>query len=260
MKVMELLTPNMLKDQPTDQPARSKWNELTRQKGTKQISKNSRYADAFSIDNDPGTINKVARPTNKDELGRETHLTSLGEDGYYQYLDMLSKNERISNNPFFPRIYDLKTFKGKDSKYTYSVNMEKLQPMDTLSLEEVLMLGRNLFTDFDASMKQYRAEIYPDLKTPKRTDSEAENERLQHWYQGSMRNAAVDCLAHMFDVAMDYNSGVATNVKNSHLKQAMMLIRKTVQSNQFVSDIHRDNIMVRRGPTAPQIVVTDPIS
>ena len=66
-----------------------------------------------------------------------------------------------------------------------------------------------------------------------------------------------------------YTSGVRTktsvvrlidNIKDPNLKQAVMFIKSVLRQNtRFFTDVHDENIMVRRGRHAPQLVFTDPL-
>ena len=173
---------------------------------------------------------------------------------------MISKNERISKNPFFPKVHDLKTFRGSDGKYTYTAEIEKLHKLETLSIDEIIMIGRNLFTNFDAAFHGDKEKQVWNSHPGKPTgDDHYATDKKE--YSSGLHRIALDTLAKLFDQAIDHASGVATNINNSNLKQALMLIRKLVKANgDMTSDIHRGNIMVRRGPFTPQIVITDPVA
>lgn len=241
MKLNEVFfTPDQLKYKQTKQSIEPTWNRLTKPVPGRERIGSGYEADAYSNENDPGNIDKIAKP------GK---IKSLSNDAYYQYLDALAHNERIANNPFFPRIFNLKTFRSKDGKYTYKVNMEKLNPLDTLSLEELVRIGNELFSDFNA-VYQERKEGHESVNKM-RTKSE--------YATNVLTRLAQTALAQCFHSVLTA-SGPSTNIKNAHLKQAMMLIRSVLYKNKrFVADLHKGNIMVRRGPFAPQLVITDPI-
>ena len=239
------MTPDQLKYKQTNQPIASKWNQMKQTDDTRKRIGGGGYADAYASEKDPGGIDKVAKPS---------EITSLAADAYYQFLDMIAHNERIAKNPFFPRVYKLETFRDKAGKYTYNVNMEKLAGLSSLSTEEATRIGRELFTDFDTVVKQQKKEFRLPKTRPTGDANDTENRtKMSHL-------TAVMGLADCFNEAL-FSSTPPTNITNSHLRQAITLLRKILASNsKFSPDLHHGNLMVRRGPFAPQIVITDPIS
>jgi hypothetical protein len=245
MKLNELfLTPDQLKYKQTKQKIAPKWNRLSKTDDTRSRLGGGAYADAYASEKDPGSVDKVAKPS---------EINSLSSDAYYQFLDMLSRNDRIANNPFFPKIHKLETFRGKDGKYTYRVNMEKLSPLKTLSTEEAVRIGTELFAEYGPAHKAMRKNY--GIK-PTRPSEDPEQDDQGH----NKHFAAIYILAECFQQAL-YSDGPPTNILNSHLKQAITLLRNILKKRQsFAPDLHAGNLMVRRGPFAPQIVITDPIS
>jgi hypothetical protein len=245
------MTPDQLKYKQIDTPIMNKWNELkTRNQTTRPQIGNGLYADVYEPENDPGSVDKVAKPGG---------IQSLSKDGYYQYLETISKNSRMQNNPFFPKVYKLETFKDKNAtypynEYTYEVNLEKLHPLKSLSAEEAIRLGRNLFTDFDVKLKERKKEYGVYKHKPSPTDPDREERREQ-----TVHAMAIPTLADCFDHALAAHTPVTT-IKNSHLKQAILLIRNVIKRAGGSPDLHSGNLMVRRGPFEPQIVITDPVS
>lgn len=254
MKINELfLTPDQLKYKQTKSPINRKWQTLVKSSPERPQLGGGKFASVYAPEKLPGSVEKVAKPE---------WLESLADDGYYQYLDMISKNERIANNPFFPKIHNLQTFRGSDGKYTYKVELEKLHPLSSLSTEEIITIGRKLFTNFDQLFKN-RKKMFDVGTNPSSDTSEYHDDtnKRQHQYESKLRYAAMNTLSMLFDKAIDWSSEVSTNIKDPNLKKALMMIRSIVKSTpNSTPDIHEDNIMVRRGPFAPQIVITDPIA
>jgi hypothetical protein len=246
MKLNELfLTPDQLKYKQTKQTIAPKLKRLSQTDNSRQRIGGGVYASAYASEKDPGSVDKIADPS---------EIRSLSTDAYYQYLDAIARNDRIANNPFFPKVFNLETFRGKDGKYTYKVNMEKLAPLKTLSLEEITRIGSELFTDFAAVYKHARTE-YGIKDTRPTGDAHTDNDKQQ-----TKLFLAVRAFADCFQQAA-YSDSPPTNIKNAYLKQALMFIRNILKRNSsFAPDLHQGNMMVRRGPFAPQIVITDPIS
>lgn len=254
MKLHEIfLTPDQLKYKDTNKNILSKWDELGHKSDERQKIGQGFYADAYSSEKDPGCIDKVARPS---------EVRSLSNDAYYQFLDMIAHNDRIASNPFFPKIYKLETYRGNTDvgqRYTYQVNMEKLAPLTSLSTEEILRIGRELFSDYDIVFKKERNRYEVRGTKPSGNISKDNEQKIKFDY--AYHRIAILALAQCFDNAIQTDVSRSNNITNSYLNKAILLIRKILKSNpSFLPDLHGGNLMVRRGPFAPQIVITDPVS
>lgn len=245
MKLFELITPTDLKYRSiTNRSAYDKAKAMRKaiDRNKSEFVGNGAYASVFQSEKDPGSVQKLARP-----------IPSLTNDGYYQYLDMIAKNDRMSNNPYFPKVYGLKTFKDRAGNYTYRVNMEKLHNFNTLSTEELEMLGRKMFTNFDQRYSEDRKNWLP---------YEGDQNRDEEIRSSAAHKGARDALIDLIERAIHRRSKVSTNIKDPYLKQALSMLRHLVKTGnkEYMSDIHQGNIMVRRGPFTPQIVITDPLA
>lgn len=198
------------------------------------------YATAFSTPEEPGTVRKLVGPLDK-----------LENDAYFKYVKMLTENDRMSSNPYFPKIFDIqvrrfyrKNFTGKVNlsvKYMYAVDMERLLPFESLSQKEARMLGNKMFYDFERQTKpiRYRA-------------GSGDPSEPRNYFEG---------LETMITEVFDdwFRERLLTSIKDSRFKQAVMLIRKLETDESIAMDIHSENIMIRRGVGGPQIVITDPV-
>lgn len=255
MKVFELVNQQSFTPKRLKTPASVKYREtLKNTDHNRELLGQGSYANVYARDNDPGAVDKVAKPISPVERdGPGKGLSDgLENDAYYKYLKLITTNDRMSSNPYFPKIFDLKTFKGNDGRYTYEVNMEKLHRLTTLSLEEVKMIGDNLFTNYRAVVKDSIEALAPggieteDKEMIKQITKRGHLEALSNCIQGAIEN----------------QSEPATYIKDQKLKQAVMLIRGLVKKTHphMINDAHVGNIMVRRGPFTPQLVLTDPVS
>jgi hypothetical protein len=224
------------------------------------------YAHAYASTKEPGTAIKVAKPQ-KD----------LKHDGYFQYIEMLSKHKEGSDNRYFPKIYDVQIFQTKEGNYTYSADMERLLPLSTLSNEELETIGNHIFNNFgqmvssshDArkrlqidkqNRKVYGNEPWME-KTPPREHGKDKALKGSDNYTYAINSALFTGISN----AMTSDSP-ATYIKDPEFKRAMMIVRSLVQKTKNNPDgmtrrgpdIHGGNIMVRRGPYMPQLVLTDP--
>jgi hypothetical protein len=294
MKVFEILDPK--KFEPTDvkQDARTKYAELSRgsddyapQQGIEKLG-SGLFGSAHATEEEPGTAHKVVRPAK-----------NLNDDGYYQYMKMLASHVEGSNNRYFPKVYDIEVYKSPnpslqpDTPYTYKVQMERLQKFSTLSAEELMQIGNNLFSNFEALVssrngqrKNLRGEDYVHNKVGFEKRNRAEQEALkiqkqkvlfgakgEEEYSRSYKDVLENALFDAIKTAMtpDQRSwgrssghGPSTNIKDPELKRALIILRGFIKKsrdtgNSREPDIHSGNIMVRRGPFTPQLVFTDPV-
>lgn len=203
-------------------------------KDAEELGDNGKFASTFTTKDEPGTATKIIRST-----------SNLKSDAYFKYVSALAKNDRISKNPYFPRIYHIKVEKDRSGMSRYKVEMERLHEFDSLSMEEMYMLGEKMFFNFYAFAKDARARMRDDLGVP--------NAKMQ-----SKQTAAFAILKAMERV-ITYGAKVETYIKDPNLKGALLILKSLVKDHDANPDIHDGNIMVRRGPGGPQLVITDPI-
>jgi hypothetical protein len=252
MKLHEIqtITPKDLKYKPVHQPIdklHQEWSRARRREG--HLLGAGAFGDVYGYDKDPGTAEKISN------LER---VKSLSRDAYYLYLDMLSHNERMQNNPFFPKVYSLKSWKDTHGRVMYDVKMEKLQPLNVLSSEQIITMGERYFTNFDNKFNTaLKRKI--QLKTYTRPRSDKPLSDLQKTMnENAFKYAAMQAVASCLDESI--KGEVTTHIKDSLLRQAMVLIRGIlIRKEGRLNDIHDNNIMVRLSPSGPQLVITDPV-
>lgn len=184
------------------------------------------FGTAFSTPEEPGTVRKVVGP-----------LHNL--DAYFKYLQLISKNERFTNNPYFPKIFDLqvKQFQyEKDERpyYMYAVDMERLHPLDTLSDKEIELIVDRIFYA-EKAFRWSSNELADVVEKVLRQTSRAK-------------------------IPAAKRSKFSTAIKDTKFKHAVLLLQSLFRKEQFSFDIHTGNLMVRRGPGGPQLVITDPVA
>lgn len=255
MKLYEIqtITPKDLRYRKVHQPIEdihAQWSRARRQPGHTHHGTGA-YASVYSSEKDPGTVEKIASAN---------RARQLSDDGYYLYLDMLSHNERMQNNPYFPKIYSLKSWKDpKTYKAIYSVKMEKLVPLSKLSLEQIEAIGERIFSNFDQIKKEIYEKAkkhgYKNPKSPGRALGSSDREYFEDY---KIKDLALWYIAHYINSAI--NSGVTTYIIDPQLRQAVALIRGIlVKREQRMDDLHQENIMARLGPGGAQLVITDPV-
>jgi hypothetical protein len=157
---------------------------------------------------------------------------------------MLAKNDRFTSNPYFPKIYDIQIKKiplEPDDPttlydYVWAVEMERLYEFGDVSDDEAFMLGNRIFYDYKSITK----EIIKD---------EAKN------------NEKEILVAHLYNLITTFKPvKYSTSIKDPQFKKAILLIRALRSKNESMFyDIHSANIMIRRTPAGPQLVITDPL-
>lgn len=235
---LQLVQPKQLTPRKTNMgPA-----ELSRDmipKNARRIGDDSSYGRVFATQEDPGTVTKIVKRTD-----------DLKQDAYFQYVSAMAKNDRISRNPYFPKIYNIKVRKDEYGIYVYSVEMERLQEFNTLSKEEVSMLGERMFFNFRLMAKDAAARRRELAPTEHRN-------RINTDDFGSVAFAMMKGI----EKVIYEGDKVATYIKDPNLRAALTILKHLVKSNSNINpDIHPGNIMVRRTPGGPQIVIADPVS
>lgn len=193
---------------------------------------NGMYAAAIEHENHPGEVTKVS-----------SQIDDLNRDGYFRYVSNIVKNDRIQSNPYFPKIYKIKIYKTEptntaNSAYFYTMQMEKLYSVKELSEDEVEMLMDKMF------------HITHSYKTGQEND-----------HTPNVRDmiATIDyAISSGFKKVKSVNH--STNLKDPHLKQAILIIKKLVRNSGLTNDIHGGNLMFRRTSVGVQLVITDPLS
>jgi len=297
VKVFEILDPKKFEPKEIEEPSIDKFNKLNRGEddrygnrgespGIKRLG-SGLFGTAYATHEEPGTAHKVVRPTR-----------NLEQDGYYQYMKMLASHAEGSNNRFFPKVYDIEVFKSpnqadnwQNAPYTYKVEMERLKPLKDLSTEELVQIGDRLFSDFQSMISSHNntrnslrhdTQLRNKLGFGKRDRAEQESLRFRKQkpeygdfkdeeYTYNYRDTVERALFAEIKSAMSAPErhargykGPSTNIKDPEFKRALMILKGFVTKSHTTGDyrgpdIHSGNIMVRRGPYAPQLVFTDPV-
>lgn len=187
------------------------------------------YASAIEHDHHPSEVIKIS---NK--------IADLDNDGYFKFVSAITKNNRLQNNPYLPKIYKIKIYTTEPSikentGYFYVIHMEKLFSLHDLGNKEIEMLTDKMF--FTVSSK---------------IDKE-------HGDSSSKRAIFVQTIDDAIKNISNHNAGTV-NIKDPLLKQAILIIKKILKNRNFGNDIHGRNIMIRRTSVGPQLVITDPLS
>lgn len=169
------------------------------------------FGSVFSHKNRPNSVIKVGRAYEADNQ----------RDGYLNYIESILINDRMSSNPYFPRVYNLKTYKNG----SYVIEVEKLQRLDQFDIEMLHAAGRQMFT---------------------------------HWPETNQMdsfNAARRISEMIWDALTHTNY-----VKDEQLKQALYLIKLIHRTKKAGLDINSNNVMGRQTSYGLQVVLSDPLA
>ena len=149
------------------------------------------------------------------------------KDGYNAFVKALIDNERARNSVLFPRIRSVRELKTPEDEYPrLLVRMERLEPLFNLGIEEL----------------RHMVARYTSAKVE---DLEYNNDKFD------MINLFVDIIRG--------DSLVSAKVTDTKLKNAIQWLQEIAQEEKFFFDLHSENMMVRRTPYGPQLVLSDPL-
>lgn len=173
-----------------------------------------------TVRNDPKDPHMVIKKTKFDKNSTSYH----NKDVYPQFIEALINSDQ-KMNPYFPRVYGMKSYNDKSDDKLHKFNIERLEDLRELSAEEMDHIMSLIMDD--------------DVRKAWRID----NERMLAWF---------------ISEAIKKNS-VRKEIKDKNLYDALTFLSKFLKKNWFL-DLHSENMMFRRTPYGPQLVITDPFS
>jgi len=170
-------------------------------------------------DRDPHFVQKTSRDAKR-----------APTDGYWFFIKRVVDN-KLWENPYFPRVYQFKKF-YKGSQAHYRVKLETLTEIELLRKDELLtILNRMVGQDVeDIGMVQDRMKAY------------------------DVCELIVEVMKNVWD---DSVSGRNAEKLDTNLVSAMRELKK-MGGNNFSYDLHKANVMARRGPHGLHPVIIDP--
>jgi hypothetical protein len=184
----------------------------------------------------PGAVVKYGR----------TVLNDAARDGYINYIKAITKSDRMARNPYFPRIYTIKIIDGEN----YTVIMEELTPFITVNMRELESLADRMF----GSLQNMTTHFHPDpgleYKPSKETKRSNQYSRLDY----------ITRLPQILNRIIRGESPMDL-ITDPQLREALLIIKGVARNTHTGGhpDIHEGNVMLRRGPTGIQLVITDPM-
>lgn len=147
-------------------------------------------------------------------------------DPYLIYINYIADNNLSAENPFLPRVYEVRTLEDVRGRVKYKIEIERLKRLDEIPEEVIIGITNTLFDP-----EQVDAQRHP-IYTP------------------------TMLLAKCIELVCKQRLESKDNLLNA----AGAIVNKIKKSNnRFDYDVHKGNIMVRLSPS-PQVVIVDPIS
>lgn len=173
------------------------------------------------------TVKKDRDPHFVQKTSRDSNVASI--DGYWFFIKNVVDN-KLWENPYFPRVYQFKKFyKGKQAHYR--AKLETLVEMSDLSKPELIAVVTRMvgYDPEDAGI------IQPYHKEHK----------------------IKDLIGEIFKRVWD---GKANEDMDSNMVSAIKSLKSMNEGPNYQYDLHKDNIMFRRGPHGVHPVIVDPFS
>ncbi len=149
---------------------------------------------------------------------------SESDEGFKAFV-MFLHNNGFNDNIHMPRVYDVKTVRGKDGIAIDSYRLEKLIPFEAVSKEELL--------------------AYTDLIGVETPDADVMTaEMIGHMLAGEIS---------------DVVRNASSPFKLETLNQACHIVNRAIRATGGAADIYLDNLMFRRTPQGLQLVFSDPL-
>lgn len=181
------------------------------------------YYSHVTDDTDPHMINKISH---------------RDDPSYIYFVEYLIKNKTAQNNPHFPRIYDVTTYTDGNGKVKYKWKMEKLK----ITLHNYVNAADK---DTAVERMQTLAEVYLNSTGVKHFEEQL----------GLLKTKEFLVLYFCSYIVNQYL------LKPGPYKDAIKIIEDLSQTKgRLDKDLHGNNLMIRFGPYAPQLVIIDPFS
>lgn len=202
------------------------------------------YARAYDF-NSPKRLNQVTKVARAGKWDKP-YADNITDDAYLTYLKTIQDLEKSGhNNPYFPKIHDLRIVRDENGKLSYHVNMEKLVNINSPKILNNRKLIKSVGDKLVKDPIRLNDTDYVEHDYAENPDVEDSKEYLKH-------------VIETLDVAIENNN--YSDIKDENLINALKVINKIKSTYSFLPDIHPGNVMWRITGTMPQLVITDPLA
>ena len=200
---------------------------MKRSKDVKHLGTGS-YASAYSHKDRPADVRKIS--------GQRPTFGSLADEFWY-WIQFLSKDKN-NDNPYFPRFREITVYR-KEDEMVYSLQMERLQPLEKLSSEQIQSVFHKIWGEnID---KALAVASLPGFNAP---NPDYDAHHLAALVKKGVTNSAV------WELAID-----------EEFKQAATTLKAFINWREDAYlDLHHQNIMVRMTPYGAHLVISDPVA
>lgn len=180
------------------------------------------FSTVFSFDS-PKRYNQISKIGRTGSIGqRDSSAKKIEDDAFLFYI----KSIQGSDNPYFPKISDLKIFKDNNGNLSYRANIHKYVDFQSKKIADNIDLIKSLYEDM----------FYGNIENDTYAIITLED---------SLHNMFTD----------------EKIIKDDNLKNAVQLIKQMLSKNpNFNLDIHSGNLMWKITGNRPQLVIIDPIA
>lgn len=183
------------------------------------------------------TVYKLPRQTNTVlKLGR-THPGWSEKDGYMAFIELVQQYGQ--DNPYLPQVHSFKKMKDRTGTLFYKAKLEELQPFPGYGTKDLT------------------GEVFEVLKKILQRDDDGVRTYLRAYYSVARPYAS---LIEILKKLVEEPNHPSLKELDPQLLAAGKLIRKAARDSKTDEDIGLSNIMLRRTPYGPQLVITDPLA
>lgn len=156
-------------------------------------------------------------------------------DKFNQFAKFVIEN-KLTDNPHFPRLYNVTKITDNKGDYVYKYDIEKLENLYELDKNELFNIYETHFERDSRDMHKISKMTAMDI---------------------------ADQIAYEIEDGIDGTTGI---VKSESLAQALSILNKYLREVRYsedretINDIHAENVMIRRGKYGYQLVITDPFA
>lgn len=187
---------------------------VMRSKGVEHLG-TGQFGSVYGHKDRPHDVRKISRSLNVQRL-----------DGFFYFLKALSETPEENTNPYFPRIRSITVYTSPNENAVYTVQMERLFPVSSLSQQHVEYLWQRVLGEKDVV--------------------EEENNT----------NALI---AEIREIVLTGATRSLVNKADPDFLRAVRFIREVAGEYNVGIDLHKGNFRVRHSPYGPQLVFADPL-
>lgn len=195
---------------------------------TKSTVKGTGHFAKVNQHDSPKRLNQVRKTGQAGKIGynEPSPVDDPSKDAYLSYIKMVVEDK--SQNPYFPRVHNVQTFRAPNGDIYYNVDLEKLLP----------------------------------FRTEKIYDNEALTDSLrERMFKFDDTNPNDDFGGYSLSQQMMYACEADTNrIRDPKLLDAVQKINSLIEKSDHHWDMGSANMMWRLTGNMPQIVLTDPVA